>query len=171
MPHEPRSALEKSLVGPAGEHYVLYQLYRRGFLASLAPPGTPEVDVLVLSTDGERIAATIQVKTRTRGRAGGWQLNVKHESIIEDRLLYAFVDMEPEHPVTFIVPSGVVARTVKKSHAIWLATPGRSGQPHNDNQMRNLRPSYPYAVPGCEPGWMEPYQEAWESLGGTEATA
>ena len=25
--------LEKGLVGPAGEHFVLYQLYRRGILA------------------------------------------------------------------------------------------------------------------------------------------
>ena len=163
-----RTKLEKSLVGPAGEHYVLYQLYRRGFLASLAPPGTPEVDVLVLSTDGERVAATIQVKTRTRGGEGGWQLNVKHESIADDRLLYAFVDMEPEHPVTFIVPNGVVARTVKASHAIWLATPGRHGQAHNDSKMRNLRPSYPYPVPGCEPGWLQPYRETWKLLRSAE---
>jgi hypothetical protein len=93
-----RSTLEKSLVGPAGEHYVVYQLYRRGFLASLAPPGTPEVDVLVLSTDGERIAATLQVKTRTYGKDGGWHLSVKHERIIEDRLFYAFVDLDPSIP-------------------------------------------------------------------------
>jgi hypothetical protein len=70
-----RTSLERVLVGPAGEHYVLFQLYRRGVLAALAPPGTPIVDVLVLSPDRETKAATVQVKTRTGYQSGGWFMN------------------------------------------------------------------------------------------------
>ena len=33
----------------------------------------------------------------------------KHESVIQPRCFYAFVDFEPEPPVTYIVPSKVVA--------------------------------------------------------------
>ncbi len=78
MLRPPRTRAEKALVGPAGEHYVLYQLYRRGMSASLAPPGTPTVDVLVLATD-QSVVATVQVKTRTYGADGGWHMSEKHE--------------------------------------------------------------------------------------------
>jgi hypothetical protein len=71
-----RTQFERALVGPAGEHYVLFRLYREGFLASLAPPGSPTVDVLVLSPD-ETIIASLQVKTRTYGRDQGWHMSKK----------------------------------------------------------------------------------------------
>ena len=80
-----RTPLERVLVGPAGEHYVLYQLYRRGALAALAPPGTPIVDVLVLSPDGETVAATVQVKTRTSYQSDGWFMSPKHETLTDPR--------------------------------------------------------------------------------------
>jgi hypothetical protein len=92
----------RPLVGPAREHYVLYQLYRHGMLASLAPPGTPTVDVLVLATD-QSVVATVQVKTRTYGADGGWHMSEKHENIVEPRCFYAFLDLEPHPPATFIV--------------------------------------------------------------------
>lgn len=59
-----RSALQKALVGPAGEHFVLFRLYQHGMLASLSSPGSPTVDVLVLAHD-ESVIATLQVNTRT----------------------------------------------------------------------------------------------------------
>lgn len=97
-----RSALQKALVGPAGEHFVLFRLYKRGMLASLSPPGSPTVDVLVLAHD-ESVIATLQVKTRT-GVHMGWQMSEKHEDISA----HAFVDLDvPEGhlPVTHIIPS------------------------------------------------------------------
>ena len=72
MPAKP--VLTKTLIGPSGEHFVLSRLYRQGLLAALAPPGTPIVDVLVLSPDGKTIAATLQVKTSTGGAKTGWRL-------------------------------------------------------------------------------------------------
>lgn len=164
MPPRPsRSALEKALVGPAGEHYVLFRLYQQGMLASLSPPGAPTVDVLVLAPD-ESVIATVQVKTRTYGTDGGWHMSVKHERIIQDRCFYAFVDLEPEVPVTFIVPSATVAEVLRASHQAWLAAPGRSGRVHRDHDMRRVRPAYPFEVRGYPPSWLEKYRERWDLL-------
>jgi hypothetical protein len=51
---------------------------------------------------------------------------------------YVFVHLKgiDERPDYFIVPSAVVARTTRESHQLWLDTPGKQGQAHNDNSMR-----------------------------------
>jgi hypothetical protein len=74
-----RTQQQKTLIGPAGEHFVLFRLLQEGSLAALAPSGAEKVDILVLSTN-ERIAATIQVKTTVSGVNRGWPMNVKHEN-------------------------------------------------------------------------------------------
>lgn len=158
-----RSALEKGLVGPAGEHFVLYQLYRRGILAALAPPGTPIVDQLILSPDGETIAATLQVKTRTP-RQAAWIMKQKHEQLVDERMFYAFVDLGQEPPATWIIPSAVVAEVVREEHTAWLAGPGRGGRTRQDNPMRQVRNEYPFPVAGYPAGWMDPYCEGWDLL-------
>jgi hypothetical protein len=55
-------------------------------LAALAPPGTPIVDVLVLSPNGETVAATVQVKTRTKHQSKGWFMEIKHEDLVYQRM-------------------------------------------------------------------------------------
>src|SRR3546814_2330139 len=52
-----------SLLGAAGEHYVMPQLLRRGFIAALAPVGVPIADIVITNDAGER-ACALQVKTR-----------------------------------------------------------------------------------------------------------
>jgi hypothetical protein len=133
-------------------------------LASLAPPGSPDVDILVLSSD-QTIVASLQVKTRTYGPDQGWHMSEKHEGIVEDRLFYAFVDLEAEPPATYIVPSRMVAEVVAKSHQLWLETPGRGGRAHRDSNLRRLRPDYsPLEVLGYEGTWLEQYREGWNLL-------
>jgi hypothetical protein len=95
---------------------VLSQLYRRGVLAALAPPGTPIVDVLLLSPDGETVAATVQVKTRTRWQSPGWFMDRKHETLTDERMFYALIDLEDEPPLTFIIPTAVAAHVVAAAH-------------------------------------------------------
>lgn len=157
------SAVESSLVGSAGEYYVLYRLCMEGMLAALAPRNAPTVDILVLNAD-ETIAASIQVKTRRIGADKGWHMSKKHEEIAHPSLFYAFVDLEPASPAVFIVPSATVAKAVRKSHKAWLATPGRKGQAHNDTDMRRIIPCYPYAVDGCPDGWLEQHRDQWDQL-------
>lgn len=158
-----RSTLEKALVESAGEYFVLYRLSARGVLATRAARNAPTVDLLAMNPD-ETVVASLQVKTRTTGKDGGWHMRDKHERIVMDRYFYVFVDLEPQNPICYVVPSDVVAEVLKRSHAAWLATPGRSGRKRNDNEMRRVLPAYPHAVPGFPPGWLEEYRERWELL-------
>ena len=158
-----RSALEKALVGPAGEHYVLYKLNRRGLLATLAPRNLPTVDVLVFN-EQELVAATLQVKTRTFGADGGWHMSRKHESITAPTMFYAFVDLEPSEPVTYIIHSSRVALFVTSSHRAWLAAPGARGRAHQDSDVRRVTPRPKVPVTGFPDGWMDQYREDWDAL-------
>src|SRR5262249_53969941 len=145
-PAKRRPQIQRSLVGPAGEHFVLFRLYQLGMLASLALPGSPTVDVLVLSID-EKVIATLQVKTRTTGPDKGWPMNEKHERFAQPRSYYAFVDLEVAEgsmPVTYVVPSAEVAKMVASSHKAWLATPGVGGRAHRDNPMRRVKPAHDF---------------------------
>jgi hypothetical protein len=163
MARTDRTQLQKRLIGPAGEHYVLFRLLQQGILAALAPPGTARVDVLVLSTD-ERIIATLQVKTSTSGVNKGWRMSSKHETFEDDRAFYAFVDVAPAAPVTYIVPSRVVAHVIRESHQRWLASPGVKGQPHQDSDVRQFGPTYNPPVPGWGLAQLDQYRESWRLL-------
>jgi hypothetical protein len=95
----------------------------------------------------------------------------KHEALVLPTLFYCFVDFEPEVPVTYVIPSVVVADVVAKAHRAWLAVPGKRGQPHKDSESRRVQPSYAYQVPGLEAGWMQQYRENWALLRETAAPA
>jgi hypothetical protein len=155
--------LLKTLIGPAGEHYVLFRLLQKGILAALAPPGAEKVDILVLSTN-ERITATIQVKTTVSGVNRGWPMNAKHETIKDDRAFYAFVDIKPDAPVIYIIPSHVVADVLRKSHETWLATRGERDRPHVDNPVRKFARTYNPLVPDWGPAELDKYRERWDLL-------
>ncbi|AUX48239.1 uncharacterized protein SOCE26_097700 [Sorangium cellulosum] len=66
--------------------------------------------------EDETISATIQVKTRIYGSDGGWHMKKKHETLKRPSLFYVFVDLGPETPSTFVIPSTVVADVVRETH-------------------------------------------------------
>jgi hypothetical protein len=150
---------DKSLIGAAGEHLVLSRLLSNGFLAAQAPRGTRKVDILVNFIDGGE-PCLIQVKSRSKGGSKGWHMNEKHEAIRDPDLFYCFVDFEPTSPEVFVIPASVVADVLELDHRIWLAAPGKNGQPHNATAFRRLRPD----SNGVEQDWMEQYHEAWDQL-------
>ena len=152
-----------TLVGAAGEHYVMFQLYRRGIMVGQPPQGVADVDLLVLDEKAQ-IMKNIQVKTRSKGADGGWHMKKKHDTLISPHLWYVFVDMEPDSPTCFVIPSQVVADAVRTAHQIWMATPGLKGQAHKETDMRRIRPSYPFDVTGYPNGWMDQYREQWALL-------
>jgi len=157
-----------SLLGAAGEHYVMSQLLRRGFIAALAPVGVPLADIVVTDDVGKR-ACAIQVKTRRNiGSDGGWHMKAKHEQIRGESLFYCFVDFGNEaddSPRTFVVPSVVVADTLALAHSTWLSRPGRGGRAHKDGEMRRFLPSYSHLeMESHGADWLEPYRGAWEQL-------
>lgn len=158
-----------SLLGAAGEHFVMCQLLRHGLIAALAPAGVPNADIVVTDDIGDRLCA-IQVKTRTdKGSDGGWHMGRKHEGIFSDRLFYVFLDFGLDlttQPKCYIIPSGTVASVIKTSHQAWLSEPGKKGQQRKDTDFRRMLPDYDRMglVFGFGAGWMERYYENWDIL-------
>ncbi|WP_438750009.1 hypothetical protein [Pararhizobium sp. O133] len=158
-----------TVLGAAGEHYVMCQLLRRGLIAALAPVGVPNCDIVVTDDIGDRLCA-VQVKTRVeKGSDGGWHMGKKHESIVSDRLFYAFLDFGKtltDPPSCFLIPSALVADVLQRSYAVWLSTPGKKGQQRKDTDMRRFLPDFDKTGVhiGCGPNWLAPYKEAWNSL-------
>lgn len=169
----------KSINGAAGEHHVLSQLLRRGWVAAQAPDGAPNMDILVTDKNSEKLR-TIQVKTRRDGpgKGKGWPMGRKHETIIVEDLFYIFVDLgiQSTDPInSYILPSRVVADCIRRCHQVWLDTPGRGGRPHKDSNIRKLYLDYSFIKPITEDGksiidqyrvgWLNQYHENWRILG------
>src|SRR5262249_6938924 len=138
-------ASQSTLLGAAGEHHVMSELLRRGYIAALAPTGVPNADIVVSDLEGSRLCS-IQVKTRRAiGSDGGWHMKAKHEHVRGERLFYCFVDFgktPSDAAVVHVLPSGIVADVLTASHRKWLETPGKRGQPHKDGPMRRMMPDY-----------------------------
>ena len=107
-----------TVLGAAGEHYVMCKLLRRGLIAALAPIGVPNCDIVVTDDIGDRLCA-IQVKTRVdKGSDGGWHMSKKHEGIVSATLFYAFVNFGKSlsYPsICHLVPSEVVADVIGRA--------------------------------------------------------
>jgi len=168
--------LKSSVLGAAGEHYAMCQLLRQGLIAALAPAGVPNCDIVVTDGIGARLCA-IQVKTRVaKGSDGGWHMSKKHESLSSPTLFYVFIDFGATvtaPPVSYVVPSKIVADVVRRQHVAWLAQPVKSGKPHADSEFRRFMPDYEKMglMIGCGPGWLERYREDWGVLTGEAAAA
>ena len=136
----------------AGEYFVAGELAKLGHIALITLRNTDHVDILASRSDGKR-SISIQVKTQ-RGSAHKWPLNFKAEKIESASLFYVFVTLKgpKERPEYYIVPSRVVAKSIRENHREWLVTPGRNGRKHNDNPMRTFDD-------------YSPYHEKWEILG------
>ena len=172
------NTISSTIVGAAGEYYVLSQLLRRGWIAALAPDGAPNMDILVTDENSEILCA-IQVKTRRDiGRDKGWHMRAKHENIVSDYLFYVFVDVgkKPSDPTTcYIVPSKVVAECLRRCHKVWLETPGRGGRARKEHNLRRFLPDYSARKPITKEGkaiidqyrsgWLDQYRENWDRLG------
>lgn len=164
----PLSIKESTILAAAGEYYVLSRLCLAGYIAALTPKGVPNSDIVITDVNGSRLFA-VQVKSRLeKGQDKGWHMKKKHEQIFSDSLFYCFVDFGkglPSTPTTFVVPSKVVAETLRTTHMNWLFMPGKNGKMHNDSEMRRFVPDYSFYLkqrPGkYGKGWLEPYREAW----------
>ena len=165
-------ASDSSLLGAAGEHYVMSQLLRRGYIAALAPQGVPNADILVSDLEGNK-RCSLQVKTRREiGSDGGWHMKPKHETLISSNLFYCFVNFGiavTAEPKAFVLPSAKVAEVISSSHISWLSTPGKRGQIRNDSNVRRLLPDYANSYLGKHNpypnGWLDKYFAAWHLLG------
>ena len=138
--------------GIAGEYFVAAELTKRGYVASITLRNTRGIDILASNADATK-SVGIQVKT-SQGTAAVWMMSKKAEADLAENLYYIFVSLPSEAaPAYHIVPRSVVATFVRQSHAQWLATPGKRGQAHRDNDLRQYVDS------------TNEYRDRWELLG------
>ncbi len=130
--------LNAVLAGVSGEYFVAAELSKKGYIASITLRNTKGVDILCSNSNATKTVG-IQVKTNS-GSNRNWILNKKAEEYFADSLFYVFVNLnnDQKHPDFFVVPSKIVAKYVRESHANWLKTPGKKGQEHKDNPIRNF---------------------------------
>jgi hypothetical protein len=166
MAKKEKDGPNSTILGAAGEHFVMSQLLRRNMIAALAPTGVPNADIVVTDKLGDRLCA-VQVKVRRDiGSDGGWHMGEKHETLISPNLFYCFVDFGKtltDQPKSWVLPSEIVANAIKAMYGHWLVTPGKKGQPHKDGNLRRFLPEYK-PMPEYKLGWLSPYFENWGSL-------
>ena len=138
--------------GIAGEYFVAAELTRRGYIASLTLRNTRGIDILASNLNATK-SVGIQVKA-VQGRGKSWMLNQKVESSEATNLFFVFIRLNHlDAPEYYIVPREEVSRFSADNHKLWLDTPGRKGQKHNDNPLRQFK----------DPA--NKYRDRWDLLG------
>jgi hypothetical protein len=130
--------LSKITSGIAGVYSAAAELSKQGYIASITLRNTKGIDIMVANADATKTVG-VQVKTN-QGSLDWWLLSDKAEDYFADNLFNIFVNLNNgKSPDFFIVPSKIVAAAVKESHSKWLVTPGRKGQKHKDNPIREFK--------------------------------
>ena len=133
---------EGTLIGNAGEYYVMGELLKRGIVAALAPRNAPAFDILATK---DNVTIRIRVKTKTEDYSV-WQYSVKKDGSILRNLskngdftvLVNLAD-ETKDLKFYIVPSYLINKLLKEGFDKWLKTPGKYNRPHSPtNAKRNL---------------------------------
>ena len=156
-------ASDKTYRGNASQFFIAGELCRRGYSAVVTLGNTPNVDILCSNTDGTKFAH-IQVKTFVPGNRT-CSAGVKATRFYDDSFYWILggipiigSDRDFEY---YIIPSRDMADNVKRAHELWLASPGKNGQPHKDNPVRtvHLPPHRSFS------GWdITPYRDRWDLI-------
>lgn len=127
----------KISTGNAGEYFVAGELERHGFTVAVPMSNVKDFDILAIDLETYEQFA-IQVKT-TSLKHKKWALTKKSEELVGDNIIYFFVTLnELDPPEYHIIPSKMLAETIKQSYQERLNTPGKKGQAHNDTNIRNF---------------------------------
>jgi hypothetical protein len=152
-----------TLVGNAGEHFVMAELLRRECVAALAPRNAPAFDIL--ATRGGR-TVRIRVKTRSAAKADKWQWTAKAAGTIFPELgeaddftvLVTLPENPGERPEYHIVPTEGLEKRLREGYERYRGTPGRRGQP------RGLTSKHRCLTPKDDADWLAEHEDAWEKL-------
>ena len=123
--------ISKNSIALAGEFLVLSRLSLKDYVATLTLGHTKGVDILLTNPKTGKLFK-LEVKTTTNGNTKTkhygtnieWQMDIKHETIIDKNLFYCFVQLEkgmPDNPRFFIVPSETVAKAVKEDDEYYFS--------------------------------------------------
>jgi hypothetical protein len=152
---------EGTLIGNAGEFYVVAELLKRGVVAALAPRNAPAFDIL--ATKGSR---TIRVRVKTKSAEyTDWQWMIKKDGTIfrdlgrnDDFTVMVNLTRETKDLKFFVVPTHRLNQWLVDDFNTWVQTPGKNGRPHDpSNKKRNL--SYTKFAER-----LAPYMNRWEGI-------
>jgi len=131
-----------TLIGNAGEYYVVAELLKRGIIAALAPRNAPAFDILAMLG-----SKTVQIRVKTKSEEYDiWQWSAKIDGVIfrdlsssNDYTVMVNLTLDHHKMDYFIVPTSQLDSWLDQDYQTWLRTPGKKGQPHNPtNPKRNL---------------------------------
>jgi len=134
-----------TLLGNAGEHYVLAELLRRNVVAGLTPRNAPGIDIL-----GRAGTKSLRIRVKTKSdEASSWVWVAKTQSaqgvifpevgLNDPDDLIALVDIpKSEAQEVYWFHTNIIDSVLKRNHQNWLNQPGRNGKKHNPSKMRRL---------------------------------
>jgi len=158
MPGKIKSG-QGTLIGNAGEYYVVAELLKRGIVASLTPRNTPAFDVL--ATKGDK---TVRIRVKTKSEEYDiWQWAVgksgnifRDISDFGDFTILVNLAQSNRDLAFYVVPTAKLDSWLQADFARWLATPGKRGQQRSSkNPKRTL--SFKKAV-------LVQYRDNWDQL-------
>ena len=133
-------AKDKTTRGNASQFFVAGELCRRGYSAVVTLGNTPNTDVLCSNLEGTKFVH-IQVKTFVPGNAT-CSVGMKAEKYYGNNFFWIIAgipeDGQDESFDYYIIPSKQMSRHVAADYALWLSTPGKDGQTHNDTKIRTV---------------------------------
>lgn len=124
-------------IGNAGEYFFASILSANSFTTTITLGRAEAYDILAVNQKTGKVIK-IQVKTGWLKKNNSWRLEKKCENVFADDFYYAFLNLNElkESIEYWLIPSELVAKSIKESHQIWLSLPGKKGQKHNDNAGR-----------------------------------
>jgi len=152
---------EGTLIGNAGEYFVVAELLKRGVVAALAPRNTPGFDLLAA-----RGSKTVKVRVKTKTEEYDcWQWNAKKNGSIflglspkDDFIVLVNLTQETKEMDYFILPTVKIDGWLQKLFQDWVGTPGKKGQQHDRENKRRI---IYYKEFGTE---LEPFKNQWEIM-------
>jgi hypothetical protein len=133
---------EGTLIGNAGEYYVMAELLKRGVISALAPRNAPAFDIL--ATNPQK---TVRIRVKTKSEEyDSWQWMTKKDGSIfrhlqetEDFTVLVNLSIKTSDMKYFVIPTKILNHWLEVEFIEWRDTPGKNGRPHAaDNKKRNL---------------------------------
>jgi len=156
-------AKEKSTRGNASQFFVAGELCRRGYSAVVTLGNTPNTDILCSNIEGTKFVH-IQVKTFVPG-GGTCSVGLKSEKSFGKNFFWVLAGIPHPHQNKefeyYIIPSAIMAKNIVEAHQLWLSTPGKKGQKHNETSVRAV------AIPPKKSygGWdISRYKNKWSLI-------
>ncbi|MSR86641.1 hypothetical protein EXS70_00490 [Candidatus Peribacteria bacterium] len=152
---------EGTLVGNAGEHYVMAELLKRGVIAALTPRNATAFDILA-TKNGKDVRLRVKTKSEDYDI---WQWNAHKDGSIfrlldkgRDFTILVNLAAEIQKLHFYVVPTKMLSSWLTSEHELWLKTPGKDGRKHSDkNKKRHLDDKKHSTL-------IAPYLNNWDSL-------